>query len=226
MAIVEFQIEKRREINDTLTFNKSGFSFSASFIKNNKLENMRSVKIFRDEDNSYWIGFRFLEEVFTGNSLALINKQGDTGKRTSARVIKAGQLYSASAVLRNIRDSVTKASRTFEIKWDVTQRVFFVDLRPTFEHSCLFDEKNRISPDARGIYRYLNSSGEIVYIGKGVIRDRASSPERQQWQIQKIEYSLCQSDEESLRWEAFYIEDFEKLNGKIPLFNNIKGQSK
>lgn len=224
MAIVEFELAKGRESGETIVFTSSGFSFSAAFIKNQKLEQKRSVKILRDETNPYWIGFKFLDEPYAENSVAVINRQGNSGKITSARTVKAGQLYSVSSVLRSLRDAESKIARTFPIRWDLTNRLFYADLRPNFELKIPFEERNSIGANDRGIYRYRNASNEIIYIGKGVIRDRAMTPERQDWQIVSIEYSLCLTDEDSYRWEAFHIEDFERLNGRIPLLNKIKGR--
>lgn len=224
MAIVEYILEKANESDEVLVFTKTGFSFSASFIRKNNLEQMRSVKVLKDDENPYWLGFKFLDASNVSNSLALLNKQGDSGKTTAARAIKAAQIYSKSETLRSIRDDESKISRRFAIQWDVTKRLYFVELRPTFEKRTPFDDRLTIDPSARGIYRYKNSSDKVIYIGKGVIRDRAQSPERQKWQIKTIEYSICKSDNDAFRWEAYYINDYESKEGKIPPFNEIKGR--
>lgn len=224
MAIVEFELSKGRESGETIVLTSSGFSFSAAFIKNQKLEQKRSVKILRDDANAYWIGFKFFDEQFVENSVALINRQGDSGKTTAARTVKAGQLYSASPVLRSLRDADSKTARTFSMRWDVTNRLFYADLRPNFEQKIPFEDRNKLGSDLRGIYRYRNASNEIIYIGKGVIKDRAKSPEREDWQIISIEFSVCASDEDAYKWESFYLEDFERQNGRIPMMNKIKGR--
>ena len=224
MAIVEFELSKGRENGETLVLTSSGFSFSAAFIKNQKLEQKRSVKILRDDENSYWLGFKFFDEQFVENSVALINRQGNSGRTTAARTVKAGQLYSASPVLRSLRDADSKTARTFSMRWDVTKRLFYADLRPNFEQKIPFEDRNTLGSDLRGIYRYRNVSNEIIYIGKGVIRDRAKSPERENWQINTIEFSICPSDQDAYKWECFYLEDFERQNGRIPVMNKIKGR--
>ena len=224
MAIVEFELSKGRENGETVVLTSSGFSFSAAFIKNHKLEQKRSVKILRDDENAYWIGFKFFDEQFVENSVALINRQGNSGKTTAARSVKAGQLYSASPVLRSLRDADSKTARTFSLRWNVTNRIYYADLRPNFERKIPFEERNTLDSDLRGIYRYRNASNEIIYIGKGVIRDRAMSPERENWQINSIEFSVCSSEEDSYKWESFYLEDYERQNGRIPVMNKIKGR--
>lgn len=225
MAIVEYILDKANGDDEVLVFRTSGFGFSASFIRNNDLQQKRSLKILRNEDNEYWLGFKFFDETGVPNSLALLNSQGNTGKTTAARSVKAAQLYAKSAVLRKIRDSVSKQSRSFPIKWDMTNRIFYAELRPAFEHTCSYDERNQIPADLRGIYRYRNSADEVIYIGKGVVRERASSPERKTWQIAFIDYSACSNEDDAYRWESYYIDAFEKLAGRIPLFNEIKGRS-
>ena len=158
------------------------------------------------------------------NALALQSASVD-GKPKYTRTLKAAKLFTESIHLQAVRNNPNKASKVFEIKKDKVNGKFYITLRPTFEKSIGFSERNLIDSRAQGIYRYLNSSDDVVYIGKGFIRDRANSQERAKWQIKTIEYSVLQTDDECLKWEAFYLNEYESQHGSIPMFNEIKGHS-
>lgn len=69
--------------------------------------------------------------------------------------------------------------------------------------------------------------GEIVYIGKGIIKQRAKMPERKDWDFEKIEYSIIDDNEEQLKWEDYWIERYKHNNhGKKPIYNIQSGVSK
>ena len=84
---------------------------------------------------------------------------------------------------------------------------------------------NKINDEARGIYRYIDKSDQILYIGKGLIKQRASDAERANWGIDKIEYSVIEDENKALEWESYYIDLYVTTNGLRPPFNRIKGHS-
>ena len=192
MAIVEVVFERtKNNSEEALTVTGSGLAFSATFIKNNKLEQKQSIKFYQDSDNPFWLGFDFFDEKILPNALALNNPN--------------------------------KASKVFEIKKDKVNGKFYITLRPTFERSIGFAERNKIDSEAQGIYRYLDENNKVIYIGKGFIKDRANSAERMSWQIKTIEFSPLRTEEECFKWEAFYINEHQSQYGAIPVFNGIKG---
>lgn len=225
MAIVEIVFNRtKNNFEEALTITSSGLSFSSTFIKNQKLEQKQSVKFYKDDENEFWLGFDFFDDKIVPNALALQSASVD-GKPKFTRTLKAAKLFSESVHLQAIRKNPNKASKVFEIKKDKVNGKFYITLRPTFDKSISFSDKNTIDARAQGIYRYLNSDGVVVYIGKGFIRDRANSQERAKWQIKTIEYSVLQTDEECLKWEAFYLNEYESQYGSIPIFNEIKGHA-
>lgn len=225
MAIVEIIFNRTKGNHDeVLTITKNGLAFSASFIKNQKLEQKQAVKFYKDSENEYWLGFEFFDDKATTNSLALQSSATD-GKSTFTRTLKATALFSSSIILQAIRENPNKLSKVFEIKKDKVNGKFFISLRPVFEKSIRFEERSSINSEIQGIYRYLNEKGEIIYIGKGFIKDRANSPERIKWQIKKIQYSELFTEEDCFKWESYYIDEYESEHGMIPVFNEIKGRN-
>ena len=85
-----------------------------------------------------------------------------------------------------------------------------------------FDEAGTIPDKHSGIYRYFDSDSNVVDIGKGRIKDRAKPPDRQDWGVELIAYSIIECDEGALRWESFYLECFEYDNARLPAFNRVR----
>ena len=178
---------------------------------------MESVSFGTVEDDPFVLAFKFHEEVGARNSLQLL-KQGRGNYASNGRTVKA-ELFTKAPILQKLAAEKEK----LEVHFDKFNGFFFVRLRPVFESSCLFSERGKIPDDATGIYRYLNTAGDIVYIGKGAIKARAGCQERRDWDVKTIEYSEISDDEESYRWEAHYLEEFRLANGSLPQYNLVPG---
>ena len=225
MAIKEVVLERIPAQDSVLYINKSGISFSAKFIKKEKLESAEGIKFLIDDEDPYFLGFMFTDDLATPNTLSLLSS-GRGKKGTSAGVtIKAQELINKNIILKSIRNLPNKFDRTFEISFNKQQKIYFILLRPNFEVSLNWSEKNKIPDSFSGIYRYLDKNGEIIYIGKGNIKSRASTPDRKEWGVAKIQYSVISSEEKSYYWENYYLERFVNINGSKPPFNVIMGKS-
>lgn len=126
--------------------------------------------------------------------------------------------------------SLTIAERRFELRrYQAEIDGWYIQLMPTFEDSIRPSEITRLTGNEKGIYRYRggNDGSEIVYIGKGAIKDRfLLEEERKGWDITNIEYSIIEDDQKALEWESYWIEHFRKSNnGRLPHFNRIGGHS-
>lgn len=217
-------LERIPSQDSVLYINKSGISFSASFIKKEKLEAAEGVKFFVDDEDPYFLGFIFTNDSSSPNTLSLM-ASGRSKGGSAGVTIKAGELINKSVVLQSIQKLPNKLDRTFEIIFNKQQKIYSILLRPNFEISVNWADKNRIPDSLSGIYRYLDNNSQIVYIGKGNIKSRASSQERTQWGVAKIQYSVIDNDEKSFYWESYYLERYVNLNGAKPPFNVIMGKS-
>jgi hypothetical protein len=224
MAIKEVVLERIPSQDSVLYINKSGISFSASFIKKEKLEAAEGVKFFVDDEDPYYLGFVFTTDSSAPNTLSLM-ASGRSKGASAGVTIKAAELINKSIVLKSIQKLPNKLDRTFEINFDKQQKIYSILLRPNFEVTVNWSDKNRIPDSFSGIYRYLDNNGQTVYIGKGNIKARALSPERTQWGVTKIQYSVIENDEKSYYWENYYLERFVSINGAKPPFNVIMGKS-
>ena len=58
----------------------------------------------------------------------------------------------------------------------------------------------------------------------GKIKDRVKA-HRREWDIDKIEYSVLDSEEDCKKWESYYIDKYKYEFGTLPPFNRIRGKS-
>ena len=72
MALKEVVLERIPSQDSVLYINKSGISFSANFMKKERLENSEGIKFFFDEDDPYFLGFLFTNDSSTPNTLSLM----------------------------------------------------------------------------------------------------------------------------------------------------------
>ena len=224
MAIRPIILERIPNAGDVVMISNSGISFSASFIKSKKLQTMVSVGFFIDDNDPYKLIFQFYEEEGRQNTLVLI-KSNRGGTVSNGRTVKAQEIFSKNRVLSSIQKLKNKSSKTFDIKFDKFNNYYFISLRPSFENCVLVENLSSIPSDVNGIYRYLDKKGDVIYIGKGLIKTRLQSNERKTWDIQKIEYSILNSEDDSYKWESFYLDEYQNQFGVLPPFNRISGHA-
>ena len=224
MAIKEVSLDRIPSQDAVLYISKSGITFSATFIKKHNLQNHLGVKFFVDDEEPYYLGFNFVNDTSEPNTLSLL-ASGRSKGGSAGFTIKASELINKNAILKNIQKLPDRTDRTFEISFDKKSNLFSITLRPNFEITVSWTDKNRIPETYTGIYKYIGKEGQVLYIGKGNIKARANSPERNSWGVSKIQYSVIADDEKCFYWENYYLERFVASNGAKPPFNVIMGKS-
>ena len=224
MAIKEVTLDRIPSQDSVLYVNKSGLSFSANFVKKHNLENSEGIKFFQNDEDPYFLGFKFTQTTNEPNTLTLL-AQGRSKGGSAGFTIKASELINKNAILKNVQKLPAKQDRTFEIHFDKNEGMYSILLRPNFEVSISWQERNKIPEEFKGIYRYLNTDGQVIYIGKGGIKTRANSPERKDWGVFKLEYSVILDDDKCYYWENYYLERYVATYGAKPPFNVIMGKS-
>lgn len=220
MPIREVILERIPAQDEVLTIAKSGLFFGAVFIRTNNLTEMKSVSFLVKDEDAYWLGFKFHKDIGRPNSLVLLTRPDSI-----SRTVKAGELFGSNKTLRKIQASKRKIDRTFEIKKDDRNGIFYVDLKPVFEHQYSFENRNAIPAELKGVYRHRGADGRVLYIGKGSIRERANSSDRKDWGIQAIEYSALESSEKCEKWESYYLQRHKEEFGALPPYNVIHGKA-
>lgn len=198
---------------------KEQVGFLAFFVAKANLNKFDRVSIEIDEDN-FRIGFRFYNSGKLSNphtySLFYDNKSKKTMATNVITVINEFKFLKKISELQNPLD------RQFTVRQDIHDKNFWIaQLCPAFEYIANSESDLK---DLKGIYRYKRSSGEVVYIGKGNILSRLNSLDRQGWDFDIIEYSIIESLSEQSKWESFWLEKFQKEEGRRPFYNKIMGK--
>ncbi|MBK8036077.1 MAG: hypothetical protein IPK22_02950 [Verrucomicrobiaceae bacterium] len=205
-----------------VTLRKEGFAFNAHFVGAADLEAMTHVVIFTDPPN-YRVGFQFKDfkdHAAEEDSLAMANDGGGSkGKR--GRCVQSTGLMRESPWLKAIAQIEDSRVRRYEPKWSGTDGMWVISIAPAFE--IRVSDKSDVPSNVRGIYRYRRGD-EIVYIGKGQIRSRLNSPDREEWDFEIVEYSVLPDENQQTKWESFWLDRFVEMNGKLPIFNRISGK--
>ena len=216
-----------RDTAPKITLRKEHIGYNAVFTKVANLSQYNRVRPGIDYEN-YRIYFQFLyrdrdikdtEDKFK-DTLALYSDNPNNATRSTG----AQKLYEHNPLLRNISEYENSKHRQFEVKQDPNDNdIWFAQLHPTFEYIV----KPTINlKDLRGIYRYKNDNGLIVYIGKGVIQSRINAPQRAKWVYNTIEYSIINDPAKQFEWENFWIKTYKEDNdGKLPFYNQNSGRS-
>ena len=205
-----------------IAVNDSHFAFNAMLVRMAEIDTSFRVTIYEDEKDRK-LGFEFHKEDKLGSfALARQSSARKGEKRTGL------QCASRQIVVRYPWvGAVTKLSaknRRFTPKREGAYWV--VQLCPAFEIRKARESKE-IPSDEVGIYRYLTDKGQIVYIGRGSIKDRLNSPDRSEWTFDVVEYSLVADPDEQVKWEDYWIERFkQENNGDKPIYNKISGSEK
>lgn len=135
-------------------------TFNVVLYRHAELNRYKYVCIYSDDENRR-LAFKFLKNKDDNDAFKL-SRSGARGCWCYSR-----DLLSKDWVLKVAQDADINrfACSKNDGLWTVT-------LIPSFEMSVLRTDSGNLSSNITGIYRYLNSYGEIVYIGKGCIKSR------------------------------------------------------
>ncbi len=219
MAWTEVKLEDRN-VRDELPFisiSRDRISFGAVFSRLAEIDPKYRVSLFIDEE-MLRVGFEFHTKV-KQNSLALVADGRTKSKKFVGVFCSSHNIVKRYPWIQAIT-SLPSRDRRFHPKKEAGKWV--IDLCPSFEIRNA-RESMKIPEDATGVYRYVRENGEVVYIGRGNIRDRLNSPERSSWDFDSIEYSLVQDPDRQIFWETYWIEKYKEQNGKLPFHNKVSG---
>jgi hypothetical protein len=202
----------------SVTIKADAMYFSAKFVEVANVEHAEWCQLIENYDDHCWIGFKFVEGEKPRDSLRFATNGSDS----KSRIIRTGAFVNGSPLLGQTAHR-ERHERTFELNLDRRKELWFTRLRPTFERMALYENSSSIPSEARGIYRYLDVNGELLYIGKGNIRDCLASRGRDEWGIYKIEFSIIANDEHSLRWMHHYLTEYRSNHGEVPAMKRIRG---
>jgi hypothetical protein len=161
----------------------------------------------------YQIGFKFYSSSLPQNCYSIIR---DGGALSNARFIQATALLRANPWISAIAGNKDKQQRKFVAERDAIKGLWLIKLSPAFEIRV----PRANVPDQKGIYQYRKEN-EVVYLGRGNIKDRCMSAERKDWVFDTVEFSVIHDSENQKLWECFWINKFVEIYGRLPIYNQI-----
>ena len=204
-----------------VSIRSSGFVFGSEACRLAGLnESVYWIRVHLDHDERC-IAFEFLsgderpEDVYT-----LRHPGGSSRACATKSLIRNAPWVQAVAALRD------NAARKFTLfRHPAVPKFWTIRLMAWFETFVSPKDIGTIG-DAAGIYRYLDKNDEVIYIGKGRIADRFRSPERRNWGVVKIEYSVINGEDRQYQAEKFHLDRFCESNAqRLPYFNSNSGQA-
>ena len=209
MAWVKLKKTTVQKDEPAVSVNMDRFTFNAYLQKLAELNKNKYVSIVFDEEERK-IGFEFKKESDSDSDY----------KITENRRCRASELFNKPWVRKVAQ---LAGNNTFPAKKD--GKLWVITLCPAFEIAVKRENSNKIPANSKGIYRYKQGE-DIVYIGKGNIRDRLNEKQRADWKFEIIEYSIIENDEEMFSWESYWIDKYKEINnGDLPIYNLISGHS-
>jgi hypothetical protein len=140
----------------------------------------------------------------------------DGGKKGTREV--SSLIIQSTSIIKKISKFKLYSNKKRDIEVQIKDNCLYFDLIPCFENT----DMNLINEFSTGIYRLLKKN-EVVYIGKGKIKNRTISHKKNGLEFDKIEYSIIDSDEDCFKWESYHIEEYYNQNNRLPSYNKIKG---
>jgi hypothetical protein len=200
-----------------VSITQTHFRFNTLFVRQASLDSGYRVTIFEDEQNRR-LGFQFHREQRPGSFTLSSRKDKYEGLSCSNQGVVPKRSWLVAVAKQ------TGKNRRFTPKKEGNRWV--IQLCPAFEIKKARESEELSSKDI-GIYRYLRENGEIVYIGRGPIKQRLRCPERTDWDFDVIEYSIVPNPDEQVKWEDYWIERFKAdHDGKKPFYNGVSGAGK
>jgi hypothetical protein len=196
----------------SVTISKNRFSFNSAMKKLAELEKNQYVNFSVDEEDRR-IAFEFKPINNDDDDFKVINV-------TKQPLCVCAELFKKNWISKI---SELKGQNVFAAKHE--GKKWIITLCPSFENQIKRSDAKNIPSDVSGIYRYLDS-GNIVYIGKGNIKNRLNLSERTNWKFDIIEYSIIKDDEKAYEWENYWIDKYKSNNkNQLPTYNLISGHS-
>ncbi len=196
------------EIRPLISFRRTSFGFNSYFVKHADLTKFRFVTIYVQPAH-YKLGFKFHND----------KTDQDAYTQLKSHSIQVGRLFTKFAWLRAVSQLEDERARRFEPLKN-PDGLWEIQVCPAFE--TVVSDKSKIPSSTTGIYRYRRGK-EVVYIGRGNIKDRTLAQERRDWEFDKIEYSITEDEPEQRKWETYWLDQFFKDHARLPLYNRIKG---
>jgi len=210
-----------------VTVRKMAIAYNRHLRDAAKLDDFQRVTI-RLDDAEMRVALHFHNDENDENSYA-VHFDGGGGSRSAADPGRKQRIYATQC--QNVLKSVPwlkKISRLkdanhrrFTARFDQRLGWWIIQMRPSFDRTVT--TQDQVPSELTGIYRYIHKD-EVVYIGRGLLRQRLRVSEREDWDFDRIEYSIIDDKSQRKRWESEWLNLHEKAHGKLPRYNRVAGE--
>jgi hypothetical protein len=199
-----------------ITIRKKAIGLNADFVALANAEHYSHAEVYVSNDGQK-IAIKFLMD--STNHSYLVTADGGTKERQRIGKYKNRLIACGKVIEQNL--SLRELSKSKLIKKLVVVQendLWVANITPSFAYKY-----SQVKPKESdiGVYRYIKDN-EIVYIGRGRIRERIASPERKEWMFDEIEYMLV-DEETSIKIEFDLINEHKMTCGYTPVYNKILG---
>lgn len=202
-----------------ITIRSKAIGLNADFVEMSSAENYHHAEVYVSDDGKK-VAIKFLMDS-TPHSYA-VTQDGGTRERQRVgkyknRLIACGKVIEQNISLREL--SKSKLSKKLAVVQE--DDLWVASITPSFIYKY---SQNKPKESDIGVYRYIKDN-EIVYIGRGRIRERIASPERKEWLYDEIEYMVV-DEAATVKIEFDLINEHKMVYGYTPVYNKILGFKK
>ena len=184
-----------------VTVSSTSFKFASDTVLMASLQDINWMRVAGDPDKRTIV---FQPVLGMDKKIDLLKLQTEQKGKMIRKTLTAKGFINRNSWIKKVAHSKEKRLKRFELKkYESTLPpllaiatsesksrgdAWYIRLMPTFENSVLVDKISSVNSSDKGIYRYWggNSGNEVVYIGKGLVRERfQSSPARKEWGVKK-----------------------------------------
>lgn len=202
-----------------ISLQTQGFGFSAKFIKDESLKESIYVNFGHDTSDD----FKFYVSFPNKKDETCFELQGHNKKNLN-RTVKGGYFINQNIILQQIFKDKTLSpqQRRFPLMWDKSSSMYTFRVIPNFEKTISPNELVSVNC----IYRYRDSSNEIIYIGIGDLKKRFKAPEKSSWihEVKTVEFSPVPEKKEREKFENIYLKSFKNNQNSLPKYNKNLGK--
>ncbi len=215
----------RRNRGDFISVRAQAFCFNQSFSVAAGIADFKYCTIMLNKD-ALAVAFHFHNEDKPNCFLVIPDGGGSTralesgaSKVGKSRITQCLKLIQSTDWIKRVAQEKRHILRRF-VPQKTQGRLWVINLPPPFGDPV--DRSSQLPGDISGVYRYADSTGKVVYIGRGPIRRRLQARERVNWCFSTLAWASVGTDRQ-LEWENFYLRrHMEQNNGNLPKYNRIK----
>lgn len=199
-----------------ITIRKKAMALNVDFVEMANAESYCHAEVYVSDDGNK-VAIKFLMEG-TKDSYAVTSDGGNRERqrigKSKNRLIACGKVIENTLALRAL--SKSKSIKRLAVSQE--NDLWVASITPSFAYKY---SQTKPKESDIGVYKYIKDN-EIVYIGRGRIRERIASPERKEWLYDEIEYMIVDEDK-AIKIEAELINEHKMVYSYIPVYNKILG---